>query len=99
MYRPIGLTKVEVKATGPGNFQTFGPKDYNCDLLVWIRFDNIDQLRADGRLLASLVPAPGRFTRHLGPRVNYSKLEQTMSANNCPVDKHEFKIADLINAT
>lgn len=30
--------KIEVKATGPGEFITMGSKDYNCDYLVWILF-------------------------------------------------------------
>jgi hypothetical protein len=70
-----GAAKVEVKGSGQAEFQTFGPKDYDCDLLVWLRFGEAAQIGLQGVVRATLFPTPRRSLGDLGSKVTHTSAE------------------------
>ena len=57
--RTGGQLKIEVKASGPNGFVSFGPKDYSADYLIWLLFGNIFVNGAGKTCRALILPKPG----------------------------------------
>jgi hypothetical protein len=87
--------RVEVKGSGSSEFQTLGRKDYDCDLLVWLRFGEAVQLGLEGEMRVTLFQTPRRCFGDLGNRVSHATA--VSAADPSMVRSLVFRLADLLD--
>jgi hypothetical protein len=68
------VTKIEVKGSGTAEFQTIGPKDRACDLLMWLRFGDVTKLDLNSHLNWTLFRPKNCVAELFGSRLNFSTL-------------------------
>lgn len=91
-----GTRLVEVKGSGSAEFQTFGPKDYACDLLVWLRFGEVRQLNLRSTVSATLFPKPTEAMGPLGTRVTHGAAEAAAAARGHATRRINLPLAVLL---
>jgi hypothetical protein len=88
---------VEVKGSGSAEFQTFGRKDYDCDLLVWLRFGEAMKIGLPGLVRASLIEHPRQSLGDLGTRVTFATAESAARFRGHELRLVEYALADLVD--
>ncbi len=94
---PDQTWRVEVKGSGTSEFQTFGSKDYDCDLLIWIRFGDAALLGEEGFVRATLIPTPRDSIGNLGARVTHAAARSALRPG-FEIRELEVRLGDLLGA-
>lgn len=97
VFGPDRTWRIEVKGSGAKEFQTFGPKDYDCDLLMWIRFGEAALLSQNGRVRATLFPTPRQSIGDLGARVTHAAA-RSAARPEFDIRELEVRLGDLLGA-
>jgi hypothetical protein len=93
---PSGLRRIEVKGSGISEFQTFGRKDYACDLLVWLRFGQVFSLTAASQIQVALIPTPIDTMGQLGSRVTYRSAIAAAAVRGNEIESFELPVSALL---
>ena len=91
-----GVNLVEVKGSGSSEFQTFGQKDYACDLLLWLRFGAVRHLGTRSLVNATLFPKPSESIGNLGSRVVHSAAKAAALSRGYKLQCLEIALEELL---